>query len=130
MRTARSGSGFSVIEGGHGVRLLLICAEGLTTAEHEAVASLPTSIAIECTGNTGTVALAELCRPHGCTLEDTAVIATRPQDLSLMLEARWAIALSGAGYENEAAADRVFPSRAAGGLVKAIRYVGSLQASA
>ena len=128
MGATRSDSGFSVIDGRRGVRLLAICAADLTPEELGAAASLPASIAVEHIEAAGAATLADLCREHGCALVDAAVVATRPQDLPWLLEAHRALALAGAGYENEAAADRVFPPRSAGGLVQAIRYVGALAA--
>ncbi len=125
---SRSGSGFSVIKGGLRARLLVVCATNLTPEELDAAASLPASIAVEFATDDGPVPLATLCRRHDCTIADAIVIATQPQDLPLLLEARAALVLKGAGYENEAAADRVFPPRSAGGLVQAIRYVGALAA--
>ena len=48
------------------------------------------------------------------------VIATSQHGLPLLLEAGIALALRGAGYENEAAADMVFKPRSSGGLAAAI----------
>lgn len=120
---------FTVVEGGLSLRLLVIGASGLSAAERAAAESLPADITVELTANPMHTDLAALCRHQGCTIAETAVIATRPQDLPLVLEARRAFALAGAGYENEAAADRVFRTRAAGGLVQAIRYVGACSAN-
>ena len=119
---------FSVIEGGWNPCLLVICVAGLTTAEATACAALSEDIVIELVRESATPSLAKLCRRHGLTLADVIVIASRPQDLPFILEAHMAFALQGSGYENEAAADRVFPPRAAGGLVEAIRYVRALGA--
>ena len=47
---------------------------------------------------------------------------------SLLLEAGIALALRGAGYENEAAADMVFKPRSSGGLPAAIEYACRLVA--
>ena len=54
------------------------------------------------------------------SLNQAAVIATSPRGLPLLLEAGTALALRGAGYENEAAADMVFKPRSSGGLAAAI----------
>ena len=128
MGSTRSNSGFSVIEGGARKLLLAVCVTAFTPTEIEAHTALSSAIEVVPIRDAEKSSLAALCRRHGCTLADAAVIATRPQDLPWLLEAHTALALEGAGYENETAADRVFPPRSAGGLVQAIRYVGTLVA--
>ena len=128
MGADRAESMFSVIEGGRIPCLLAICAAELTASEAAECAALPADIEVMLIRETAARSLATLCRRHGLTLADTVVVATRPQDLPFTLEARVSLALKGAGYENEVAADRVFPPRSAGGLVQAIRYVGVLAA--
>ena len=55
-------------------------------------------------------------------------VATYFTALPLLLEAGIALALRGAGYENEAAADMVFKPRSSGGLAAAIEYACRLVA--
>lgn len=62
------------------------------------------------------------------SLNQAAVIATSQRGLPLLLEAGIALALRGAGYENEAAADMVFKPRSSGGLAAAIEYACRLVA--
>jgi hypothetical protein len=52
----------------------------------------------------------------------------RNRNQPLLLEAGIALALRGAGYENEAAADMVFKPRSSGGLAAAIEYACRLVA--
>lgn len=72
--------------------------------------------------------LAVLCQQHGCALDQVTAIATTQHGLPLLLEAAVALALRGAGYENEAAADVVFKPRSSGGLAAAIEYACRLVA--
>ena len=72
--------------------------------------------------------LAIQCQAHSCSLNQATVIATSQRGLPLLLEAGIALALRGAGYENEAAADMVFKPRSSGGLAAAIEYVCRLVA--
>ena len=128
MGRPRQGCDFSVLEGGRRGRLLAICADALSASEQAAVASLPPRLDGELVRDPSDGDLARICRVNGRTLADSIVIATRPIDLPFALEAGMDMALAGAGYENEAAADRVFGSRSAGGLVEAIRYAAALAA--
>lgn len=59
----------------------------------------------------------------GIPLRRTAVIATNPYDLPLLLEAGTAVALAGAGYECERAADLTLPAREDAGLETALRVL-------
>ena len=72
--------------------------------------------------------LAIQCQAHSCSLNQTAAIATSQRGLPLHLETGIAIALRGAGYENETAADMVFKPRSSGGLAAAIEYACRLVA--
>ncbi len=67
--------------------------------------------------------LAELCRAHRATFSSTVAVATRPQDLPIVLEAGIAFALEDAGPACMNAADLRFPARAAGGLAEALRAI-------
>lgn len=71
--------------------------------------------------------LLRLCRDRGIPLRDVAVIAARPEDRSMMLEAGVAFALETAGYDVCSAADAVFPSRCRGGLAAAVDAVAALR---
>lgn len=64
--------------------------------------------------------LATICRRERATFASTAVVATRREDLPLLLEAGCALALADAGAACRAAADRCLPSRAEGGLIAAL----------
>lgn len=64
--------------------------------------------------------LATICRRERATFASTAVVATRPEDLPLLLEAGCALALADAGEACRAAADRCLPARAEGGLIAAL----------
>lgn len=68
-------------------------------------------------------ALARLCRARGIPFRRTIVIATRPYDLPLALEAGTLIALEGAGSACQAAANATTPSRERGGVIYAARLI-------
>ncbi len=107
------------------IKLVVIGAKRMSVSETAALEPLSSIVAIE-TLKKDDRNLAKLCRQHACTLANVAVIATHPRDLPYALEAELTVTLKGAGYENEAAADRVFAPRSAGGLVMAIEYIRSL----
>lgn len=65
----------------------------------------------------------ELCQTLCITPLQTVLIAATPNSLPVALKAGTLLALRGAGYKNEAAADRVFKPRSEGGLEKALEYV-------
>lgn len=67
--------------------------------------------------------LATICRRERATFASTAVVATRPEDLPLLLEAGRALALADAGAACWAAADRCLPSRAESGLIAALELL-------
>ena len=67
--------------------------------------------------------LATICRRERATFASTAVVATRPEDLPLLLEAGCALALADAGEACRAAADRCLPARAEGGLIAALELL-------
>lgn len=67
--------------------------------------------------------LATICRRERAAFASTAVVATRPEDLPLLLEAGCALALADAGAACRAAADRCLPSRAEGGLIAALELL-------
>lgn len=71
--------------------------------------------------------LSSRCRELGILLRDAAVIATRPEDCSMMLETGTAFALETAGYDACSAADAIFPSRRRGGLAASIDAVAALR---
>lgn len=71
--------------------------------------------------------LSSLCRARGVLLRDIAVVAVRPEDRLMMLEAGVAFALETAGYDTCTAADAVFPPRRHGGLAAAIDVVATLR---
>ena len=100
-------------------KLVVVEAECLSPDERTAFTLLSSRVATE---------LASQCRTHGCTLDQAVVIATSQRGLPLLLEAGIALALRGAGYENEAAADMVFKPRSSGGLAAAIEYACRLVA--
>lgn len=70
------------------------------------------------------------CREQGILLRETAVIASRPEDRFMMLEAGVAFALQTAGYDVCTASDAVFPARRNGGLVAAINAAAALRVAA
>ena len=105
-------------------KLVVVEAECLSPDERTAFALLSSRVvAVPAQGE-----LAIQCQAHSCSLKQAAVIATSQRGLPLLLEAGIALALRGAGYENEAAADMVFKPRSSGGLAAAIEYVCRLVA--
>ena len=110
------------------IALVVIEADQLTPDERTAFTLLSSRVDTALLPNPKQGELAALCQQHGCELDQTAVIATTPQGLSLLLEATVALTLRGAGYENEAAADVVFQPRSRGGLAAAIEYACRLVA--
>ena len=110
------------------IALVVIEADQLTPDECTALALLTSRVATALLPNPKQGELALLCQEHGCTLSQTAVIATTQHGLPLLLEAAVALTLRGAGYENEAAADVVFKPRSSGGLAAAIEYACRLVA--
>ncbi len=109
-------------------KLVVVEADQLTPDERTALALLTSRVATALLSNPKQGDLARLCQEHGCTLDQTAVIATTQQGLPLLLEATVALTLRGAGYENETAADVVFKPRSSGGLAAAIEYACRLVA--
>lgn len=67
--------------------------------------------------------LATICRRERAAFASTAVVATRPEDLPLLLEAGRAFALADAGTACWTAADLHLPSRAEGGLIAALELL-------
>lgn len=110
------------------IALVVIEADQLTPAECTALALLTSRVPTAPLSSPKQGDLARLCQEHGCALDRTAVIATTPQGLPLLLEASVSLTLRGAGYENEAAADMVFKPRSSGGLAAAIEYACRLVA--
>lgn len=110
------------------IALVVIEADQLTPDERTALALLTSRVPTAPLSSPKQGALARLCQEHGCALDRTAVIATTPQGLPLLLEASVSLTLRGAGYENEAAADMVFKPRSSGGLAAAIEYACGLVA--
>ncbi len=110
------------------IALVVIEADQLTPDERTAVALLTSRVPTAPLSSPKQGDLARLCQEHGCALDRTAVIATTPQGLPLLLEASVSLTLRGAGYENEAAADMVFKPRSSGGLAAAIEYACRLVA--
>ena len=110
------------------IALVVIEADHLTPDEHTALALLTSRVPTTLLSDPKQGDLARLCQEHGCALDQTAVIATTPQGLPLLLEASVSLTLRGAGYENEAAADVVFQPRSSGGLAAAIEYACRLVA--
>ena len=108
--------------------LVVIEADQLTPDERTALALLTSRVPTAPLSSPKQGDLARLCQEHGCALDRTAVIATTPQGLPLLLEASVSLTLRGAGYENEAAADMVFQPRSSGGLAAAIEYACRLVA--
>lgn len=110
------------------IALVVIEADQLTPDERTALALLTSRVPTAPLSSPKQGGLARLCQEHGCALDRTAVIATTPQGLPLLLEASVSLTLRGAGYENEAAADMVFKPRSSGGLAAAIEYACRLVA--
>lgn len=110
------------------IALVVIEADHHTPDEHTALALLTSRVPTTLLSGPKQGDLARLCQEHGCALDQTAVIATTPQGLPLLLEASVSLTLRGAGYENEAAADMVFKPRSCGGLAAAIEYACRLVA--
>ena len=110
------------------IALVVIEADQLTPDERTALALLTSRVPTAPLSSPKQGDLARLCQEHGCALDRTAVIATTPQGLPLLLEASVSLTLRGAGYENEAAADMVFKPRSSGGLAAAIEYMCRLVA--
>ena len=110
------------------IALVVIEADQLTPDERTALALLTSLVPTAPLSSPKQGDLARLCQEHGCALDRTAVIATTPQGLPLLLEASVSLTLRGAGYENEAAADMVFKPRSSGGLAAAIEYACRLVA--
>lgn len=110
------------------IALVVIEADQLTPDERTALALLTSRVPTAPLSSPKQGDLARLCQEHGCALDRTAVIATTPQGLPLLLEASVSLTLRDAGYENEAAADMVFKPRSSGGLAAAIEYACRLVA--
>lgn len=110
------------------IALVVIEADQLTPDERTALALLTSRVPTAPLSSPKQGDLARLCQEYGCALDRTAVIATTPQGLPLLLEASVSLTLRGAGYENEAAADMVFKPRSSGGLAAAIEYACRLVA--
>ena len=110
------------------IALVVIEADQLTPDERTALALLTSRIATALLPNPKQGELALLCQQHGCTLSQTAVIATTQRGLPLLMEAAVALTLRDTCYENEAAADVVFQPRSSGGLAAAIEYACRLVA--
>lgn len=110
------------------IALVVIEADQLTPDERTALALLTSRVPTAPLSSPKQGDLTRLCQEHGCALDRTAVIATTPQGLPLLLEASVSLTLRGAGYENEAAADMVFKPRSSGGLAAAIEYACRLVA--
>lgn len=110
------------------IALVVIEADQLTPDERTALALLTSRVPTAPLSSPKQGDLARLCQEHGCALDRTAVIATTPQGLPLLLEASVSLTLRSAGYENETAADMVFKPRSSGGLAAAIEYACRLVA--
>ena len=110
------------------IALVVIEADQLTPDERTAFTLLSSRVDTALLPNPKQGELAALCQERGCTLDQTAVIATTQYGLPLLLESAVALTLRGAGYENEAAADVVFKPRSSGGLAAAIEYACRLVA--
>lgn len=110
------------------IALVVIEADQLTPDERTAFTLLSSRVDAALLPNPKQGELAALCQERGCTLDQTAVIATTQYGLPLLLESAVALTLRGAGYENEAAADVVFQPRSSGGLAAAIEYACRLVA--
>ncbi len=103
-------------------KIVVVEAENLSPDERTAFTLLSSRVATTLLPDPARGELAAQCQMHSCTLDQAAVIATSQRGLPLLLEAGIALALRGAGYENEAAADVVFQPRSSGGLAAAIEY--------
>lgn len=110
------------------IALVVIEVDQLTPDERTALALLSSRVPTAPLSDPKQGDLTRLCQEHGCTLDQTAVIATTQRGLPLLLEAAVALTLRDAGYENEAAADVVFKPRSSGGLAAAIEYACRLVA--
>lgn len=110
------------------IALVVIEADQLTPDERTALALLTSRVATALLPNPKQGELALLCQEHGCTLSQTAAIATTQRGLPLLMEAAVALTLRDTYYENEAAADVVFQPRSSGGLAAAIEYACRLVA--
>mgnify|MGYP004623838189 FL=1 len=109
-------------------KLVVVEADFLSPDERTAFTLLSSRVTSSLLPNPKHNELALLCQERGCSLDQTAVIATTQHGLPLLLEAAVALTLRGAGYENEAAADVVFKPRSSGGLAAAIEYACRLVA--
>ena len=109
-------------------KLVVVEAECLSPDERTAFTLLSSRVATALLPDPAQGELAAQCRMHSCALDQAVVIATSQRGLPLLLEAGIALALRGAGYENEAAADMVFKPRSSGGLAAAIEYACRLVA--
>lgn len=109
-------------------KIVVVEAEYLSPDERTAFALLSSRVATALLPDPAQGELAAQCQAFGCTLDQAVVIATSRRGLPLLLEAGIALALRGAGYENEAAADMVFKPRSSGGLAAAIEYACRLVA--
>lgn len=109
-------------------KIVVVKAEYLSPDERTAFALLSSRVATALLPDPAQGELAAQCQAFGCTLDQAVVIATSQRGLPLLLEAGIALALRGAGYENEAAADMVFKPRSSGGLAAAIEYACRLVA--
>lgn len=109
-------------------KLVVVEADFLSPDERTAFTLLSSRVTSSLLPNPKHNELALLCQERGCSLDQTAVIATTQHGLPLLLEAAVALTLRGAGYENEAAADVVFQPRSRGGLAAAIEYACRLVA--
>ena len=109
-------------------KIVIVEAEYLSPDERTAFALLSSRVATALLPDPAQGELAAQCQAFGCTLDQAVVIATSQRGLPLLLEAGIALALRGAGYENEAAADMVFKPRSSGGLAAAIEYACRLVA--
>lgn len=109
-------------------KIVSVEAEYLSPDERTAFALLSSRVATALLPDPARGELAAQCQAFGCALGQAVVIATSQRGLPLLLEAGVALALRGAGYENEAAADMVFKPRSSGGLAAAIEYACRLVA--
>lgn len=109
-------------------KLVVVEAECLSPDERTAFALLSSRVATVLLPCPTQGELAVQCQTHSCPLDQAAVIATSQLGLPLLLEAGIALALRGAGYENETAADMVFKPRSSDGLAAAIEYMCRLVA--
>ncbi len=109
-------------------KLVVVEADFLSPDERTAFTLLSSRVTSSLLPNPKHNELALLCQERGCSLDQTAVIATTQHGLPLLLEAAVALTLRGTCYENEAAADMVFKPRSSGGLAAAIEYACRLVA--